>query len=168
MTTKAASPLSLPGGPQAAQHPGCCIKSWHQVLLSSKTGRQTSQNTSGTDPYEHSQEWLPTPRAEFNFQNILSSFLSAKWLYTTSAFHSVYSLVPLYWIDSLAEPQLGTETISLAAQDPFSKTHQDLRSASCINPHLTICMLLILQKSVVLGTCLTLGACLTNWPKQDL
>ena len=111
-TTVAALPLPSPGGPQAERHPGP-IKS---RPLSIKPSGQTSQNAPGAEPCECSQDWLPSPTAELNFPNILNSSLSAKRLYTSSAFHSVYNLVPLNWIDNLAEPQPEIETVSLSAQ----------------------------------------------------
>lgn len=81
--------------------------------------QQTGQNTRDIESCEHNQDWLPSPTAELNFPSILNSSLSAKQLYSSSAFHNVNNLVPLNWIDNLAEPQPETET----AQDLFSKTH---------------------------------------------
>lgn len=118
-TTTAALPLPSPGGHQAERHPGH-INSWP---LGIKPSGQTGQNAPGAEPCERSQHQLPSPTAELNFPNILNSSLSAKQLYTSSAFHSVYNLVPLNWIDNLAEPQPEIEIVSLSAQDLFSKTH---------------------------------------------
>jgi len=111
-TTTAAVPLPLPGGPPAAEHPKHTMPS-----------RQTSPNAPGIELCEHSQGWLPSPEAASNFQNILNSSLSAKRLYTSSAFHNGYNLVPLNRIDNLAESQPEIETVSLLVQDLISKSH---------------------------------------------